>query len=257
MSIIWRYDDDDDDASFDLTAKTTNQNNLPRTGCIPSHRSMPSKSRCQSVEDNESIRKDNKQTLGHRLSNTKRQKTSQWYCHKKRKKKYVGSNGWCRATVLDTQGIDLTKDYANIDSPTDPCYSERSIHLVGFRILGCDFGRRMICSVILGAAIGLERKASEQFTGIRPLLWFEFRTMSLVCFGSSWYTTLSRQFASRSSTHGLRFIRFAWVRVFQQEWDWGGRNSFGKKARVKRGLVKGIMCMVSQLRLLCVGRWCW
>jgi uncharacterized membrane protein YhiD involved in acid resistance len=98
---------------------------------------------------------------------------------------------WCHAAVLESQGIDITKDYANIDSPTDPCYYERTINLLGFSIFECDFGRRMICSVILGAAIGFERKASERSAGIR--------TMSLVCLGSALYT-MCGQFAFRSST---------------------------------------------------------
>jgi uncharacterized membrane protein YhiD involved in acid resistance len=98
---------------------------------------------------------------------------------------------WCHAAVLESQGFDLTKEYANIDSPTDPCYYERTIYLLGFSIFECDFGRRIIASVFFGAAIGFERKASERSAGIR--------TMSLVCLGSAMYT-MCGQFAFRSST---------------------------------------------------------
>jgi uncharacterized membrane protein YhiD involved in acid resistance len=100
---------------------------------------------------------------------------------------------WCYAAQLEAQGYMLTKQYANVDAIRDPCYYERTIYLLGFSMFDCDFGRRMICAVLLGAAIGWERKAADRPAGIR--------TMSLVCLGAATFT-MGGQFAFRSSTMG-------------------------------------------------------
>lgn len=87
----------------------------------------------------------------------------------------------------------LLVEYPNIDAIRDKCYYERTWYLLGFSPLECDFGRRMICSVLLGTAIGWERRAADRPAGIR--------TMSLVCLGSAFFT-MGGQFAFRSSTMG-------------------------------------------------------
>ncbi|CAB9502581.1 Protein MgtC [Seminavis robusta] len=96
---------------------------------------------------------------------------------------------WCQAAQ---RGAPL-KTYANVDAVRDPCYYERSLYLLGWSMFECDFGRRMIASVVLGAVIGYERKAAERPAGIR--------TMSLVCLGAATFT-MGGQFAFRSSTMG-------------------------------------------------------
>ena len=97
---------------------------------------------------------------------------------------------WCQPALLLDQGVIQHKEYKNIDAIRDPCYYHRTIYLLGFSPFECDFGRRMICSVILGAAIGWERKAADRPAGIR--------TMSLVSLGSATFT-MAGQFAFRAS----------------------------------------------------------
>ena len=96
---------------------------------------------------------------------------------------------WCHAA----QHNQLFTKYENHDAIRDPCYYERTPYLLGWSMFECDFGRRMIASLVLGAAIGYERKAADRPAGIR--------TMSLVCLGSATFT-MGGQFAFRSSTMG-------------------------------------------------------
>ena len=96
---------------------------------------------------------------------------------------------WCHAAQ---HGAPF-KTYANVDAIRDPCYYERTLYLLGWSMFECDFGRRMIAAVVLGAAIGYERKAADRPAGIR--------TMSLVCLGAATFT-MGGQFAFRTSTMG-------------------------------------------------------
>lgn len=80
---------------------------------------------------------------------------------------------WCKAAQ---QGFpDPVRDYPNPDSNNNPCYYERTWYLLGLNQFETTFSRRMIVSVLLGAAIGFERKAADRPAGVR--------TMSLVSLG--------------------------------------------------------------------------
>ena len=59
-------------------------------------------------------------------------------------------------------GTNRFQTYPNPDANTDPCYYERTIYLGGWNKFECDFARRMIYATILGAAIGVERKAADR-----------------------------------------------------------------------------------------------
>jgi uncharacterized membrane protein YhiD involved in acid resistance len=101
---------------------------------------------------------------------------------------------WCQAAQLQENGL-MAPEYPNPDANSDPCYHERTIYLLGWNQFECDFARRMIYSVFLGACIGFERKSADRPAGVR--------TMSLVSLGAAIFT-MGGQFAFRSST---------------QEWD--------------------------------------
>lgn len=98
---------------------------------------------------------------------------------------------WCMAAKLGYPG--MQKIYENPDYNTNPCFKERTIWLLYTNLDECDMARRMLCSVLFGAAIGFERKTSERPAGIR--------TMSLVCLGACFFTVSSMR-AFRSSTMG-------------------------------------------------------
>jgi uncharacterized membrane protein YhiD involved in acid resistance len=95
---------------------------------------------------------------------------------------------WCQAAQ---QGYPEPKrHYPNPDSNNNPCYYERTLYLLGMNQFESTFSRRMIVAVILGAAIGFERKAADRPAGVR--------TMSLVSLGSCFFT-MCGQHAFRSS----------------------------------------------------------
>jgi uncharacterized membrane protein YhiD involved in acid resistance len=100
---------------------------------------------------------------------------------------------WCHAARMDADGIENTviRAYPNPDANTDPCYHERTVYLLGWNQFECDFARRMIFAIILGACIGFERKSQDRPAGLR--------TMSLVSLGAAIFT-MGGQFAFRSST---------------------------------------------------------
>ena len=102
---------------------------------------------------------------------------------------------WCWSAQHDYPNI---KVYDNIDYNNNPCYKERPPHLLFLSQMEISFARRMFTSVLLGAAIGFERKTSDRPAGIR--------TMSLVCLGSSLFTYCG-QLAFRSSTMGFDAAR--------------------------------------------------
>ena len=104
---------------------------------------------------------------------------------------------WCWSAQND---YPIVKIYDNPDYNNNPCYKERPPHLLFLSQMEISFARRMFTSVILGAAIGFERKASDRPAGIR--------TMSLVCLGSSFFTYCG-QLAFRSSTMGSDAARVA------------------------------------------------
>lgn len=95
---------------------------------------------------------------------------------------------WCHAAQ---QGFpDPIREYPNPDANNNPCYYERTLYLLGLNQFETTFSRRMIVAVILGGAIGFERKAADRPAGVR--------TMSLVSLGSCFFT-MCGQHAFRSS----------------------------------------------------------
>jgi len=108
-----------------------------------------------------------------------------------------------------------TRRYPNPDSTaSDACYYYRSAWLLGLNAFECDFGRRVVASLLLGSCIGYERKAADRPAGIR--------TMSLVCLASCLFT-MCGQFAFRATT---------------QEWD---------SARVSAAVPSGVGFLGSAL----------
>jgi hypothetical protein len=73
---------------------------------------------------------------------------------------------WCTAAQMEVEpdyyGTSGFQRYPNPDANTDPCYYERTVYLGGWNQFECDFARRMIYATILGAAIGIERKAADR-----------------------------------------------------------------------------------------------
>lgn len=95
---------------------------------------------------------------------------------------------WCEAAQLGSP--DPVREYPNPDANNNPCYYERTLYLLGLNQFETTFSRRMIVAVLLGAAIGFERKAADRPAGVR--------TMSLVSLGSCFFT-MCGQHAFRSS----------------------------------------------------------
>ena len=64
--------------------------------------------------------------------------------------------------------LGVTKSYPNPDSaPGHVCYYYRTPYLLGLNPFECDFGRRVIASLIFGSCIGYERKAADRPAGVR------------------------------------------------------------------------------------------
>ena len=85
------------------------------------------------------------------------------------------------------------REYNNPDFNQDPCEYVRVPQLVWLTLQECDMSQRMLTSVILGGAIGYERRTSDRPAGIR--------TMGLVSLGACFFT-ISSILAFRSSTMG-------------------------------------------------------
>jgi putative Mg2+ transporter-C (MgtC) family protein len=75
------------------------------------------------------------------------------------------------------------KTYANPDYVNSACLWERRESLLYLSKMECDLTRRLLMSVVLGAAIGWERRDSDRPAGIR--------TMSLVSLGACLFTITS------------------------------------------------------------------
>lgn len=75
------------------------------------------------------------------------------------------------------------KQFENPAYDDNPCRYKRFPHLLFLTPQDCDFGRRLIVSVILGGIIGWERRQSDRPAGIR--------TMSLVSLGSCLFSICS------------------------------------------------------------------
>lgn len=119
---------------------------------------------------------------------------------------YQDPSDWCaiddekgeekRGLMQSGDGWDVNagdKEYANPDYITDPCRYFRIPQLAWLTLEECDFSRRMLTSVILGGAIGYERRAADRPAGIR--------TMGLVSLGACFFT-ISSITAFKSSTMG-------------------------------------------------------
>jgi putative Mg2+ transporter-C (MgtC) family protein len=81
---------------------------------------------------------------------------------------------------------DLVSEGTSFGNPAfheDPCRFVRSIRIFYLTVNECDFGRRLVASVIGGGVIGWERRQSDRPAGIR--------TMSLVSLGSCLFTICS------------------------------------------------------------------
>ena len=102
---------------------------------------------------------------------------------------------WCRAAQ---NGYPSVKEYPNPDAISNPCRYERTLYLLGMTQFECTFSKRMIVSVLLGMAIGWERKAADRPAGVR--------TMSLVSLGACFFT-MCGQHAFRSSPQSFDAAR--------------------------------------------------
>jgi len=83
-------------------------------------------------------------------------------------------------------GCDLpesTLKYPNPDFNDDPCRDFRSIRLLFLTRDECDYGRRLVASMVLGCAIGWERRQADRPAGIR--------TMGLVSLASCLFSLCS------------------------------------------------------------------
>jgi len=96
---------------------------------------------------------------------------------------------WC---FIDNKE-DYPTDYENPDYDSDPCRYFRTPYLLFLTVDECNFLRRLLLSVVLGGAIGYERRSSDRPAGIR--------TMGLVSLGSCSFT-ISSIAAFKSSTMG-------------------------------------------------------
>lgn len=85
------------------------------------------------------------------------------------------------------------RHYDNPDFDQNPCHYVRIPQLCWLTMVECDMSKRMLVSVILGGAIGYERRTSDRPAGIR--------TMGLVALGACFFT-ISSIMAFRSSTMG-------------------------------------------------------
>mmetsp|Transcript_10297 Transcript_10297/g.17077 ORF Transcript_10297/g.17077 Transcript_10297/m.17077 type:complete len:416 (-) Transcript_10297:357-1604(-) len=108
-----------------------------------------------------------------------------------RNSKLSGDGGGGR--FMNSEMTSDEKHYNNPDYNTDPCRYLRLPWLAGLTLEECDFCRRMLVSVLLGGAIGYERRSSDRPAGIR--------TMGLVSLGACFFTVSSIS-AFKSSTMG-------------------------------------------------------
>lgn len=67
----------------------------------------------------------------------------------------------------DRNDADTSIEYTNPSYVYYPCSHKRMPHLLFLTIEECDFGRRLVASVCLGAIIGWERRMADRPAGIR------------------------------------------------------------------------------------------
>lgn len=109
---------------------------------------------------------------------------------------YMHRSQWCpifKHHDLYSNATLAQSIYENPDHDNDPCRYERLPHLFYLTLEEADLCRRMLLSVIMGAAIGYERRTADRPAGIR--------TMGLVSLGSCFFT-ISSQLAFKCSTMG-------------------------------------------------------
>lgn len=109
---------------------------------------------------------------------------------------YMDRSQWCPIFKDHDLYLNATlaqSIYENPDHDDDPCRYERLPHLFYLTLEEADLCRRMLLSVVMGAAIGYERRTADRPAGIR--------TMGLVSLGSCFFT-ISSQLAFKSSTMG-------------------------------------------------------
>jgi len=108
----------------------------------------------------------------------------------------MSKSQWCPTYSEETDPYSnsaLQNIYENPDHNNDPCHYERLPFLLYLTMEEADCCRRMLLSVIMGGAIGYERRSSDRPAGVR--------TMGLVSLGACFFT-ISSQLAFKSSTMG-------------------------------------------------------
>ena len=93
------------------------------------------------------------------------------------------SSSFSSTTTTGTSTATHSSSYSNPDYDTSPCQWTRRPELGYLNSMECDLTRRLLASVLLGAAIGWERRDSDRPAGIR--------TMSLVSLGACLFTVTS------------------------------------------------------------------
>lgn len=93
------------------------------------------------------------------------------------------SSSFSSTTTTGTSAATHSKAYSNPDYDTSSCLWTRRAELGYLNSMECDLTRRLLVSVLLGAAIGWERRDSDRPAGIR--------TMSLVALGACLFTITS------------------------------------------------------------------
>ena len=89
--------------------------------------------------------------------------------------------------------LQANNKYENPDYNNDPCHYQRLPFLLYLTMEEADCCRRMFLSVMMGGAIGFERRSSDRPAGVR--------TMGLVSLGACFFT-ISSQLAFKGSTMG-------------------------------------------------------
>lgn len=99
-------------------------------------------------------------------------------------------SAWCGDADISE---DDWQEYKNPDYDANPCLDYRTHYLIFLTQRECVCIRRMVYSIIIGAAAGIERKSADRPAGVR--------TMSLVSLGSCFFTLSSISAFKSSSMH--------------------------------------------------------
>lgn len=162
---------------------------------------------------------------------------------------FLPQSAWCPDTADDPYYSNtsvVTKIYENPDHEDDPCLYMRLPLLLYLTMEEADCCRRMLASVLMGYAIGYERRASDRAAGVR--------TMGLVSLGSCIFTITS-QLAFKGSTMGWDASRVTaavpsgvgflgagliWKGTVKEEGQGRGQGPGAKKFKFERHEVHGL-----------------